>query len=360
MRSELKQELRKKSRKAGAAPGELRDFEGRAAEAAPITGFRYDAQHFEERTLDDPAVWAPQPDDEAVTWLNVDGVHNPGVLQGLGGLYGLHPLVLEDIMTTAQRPKCDDLGDYLFFVLTMLSLDRATGDIQSEQVSVVLGRRFVLSFQERERPGDAFGPVRERLRKDDSRLRRAGADYLAYSLLDAVVDQYFVVLEAVGERLERIEEQIMRVSATEALRLIHGVKREVLFLRRCVWPLRDVIARLQRGVSGLVQPATEPYLRDLYDHTVQAIETIESFRDIAAGLLEIHLSTTSNRLNEIMKFMTVVATVFAPLTFIVGVYGMNFENMPELGWPWGYLACWGVMVAVAVVMLWAFRRKRWL
>jgi len=230
----------------------------------------------------------------------------------------------------------------------------------AEQVSLILGPNFVISFQEEGKEGDLFEVVRERLRSSKGKLRKMGADYLLYALLDAIVDGYFVILERLGERIEVLEEELLANPSQLTLQNIHTMKREMIFLRKSVWPLREVISGLQRGESPLITETTGPYLRDVYDHTIQVIDAVESFRDMLAGMLDIYLSSISNRLNEVMKLLTIIATIFIPLTFIVGVYGMNFKLMPELEWRWGYPAVWLVMVVVAGLMLAFFRRKRWL
>ena len=251
-----------------------------------------------------------------------------------GSATDFHPLVLEDILNTDQRPKMEEYGDYLYIVLKMLH-DKGKGNqIEAEQVSLVLGPNFVFSFQES--GGDVFDQIRERLRTGKGRLRKMGADYLAYTLVDAIVDYYFVILEKLGERIELLEEELVAHPRTETLKEIHTLKREMIFLRKAVWPLREVISGLQRGESPLVQKTTGIYLRDVYDHTIQVIDTIETFRDMLSGVLDIYLSSVSNRLNPVMKVLTIIATVFMPLTFLAGVYGMNFKYMPELEWRWGY------------------------
>jgi len=270
----------------------------------------------------------------------------------------LHHLVIEDIHNTYQRPKAEDYEDFLYIVLKMISWDENLNQAQAEQVSMILGKGYVLSFKED--PGDIFDPVRVRLREGKGRIRKSGADYLAYALLDQVVDNYFLVLENLGERIESLEEELTTNPSPATLKAIHHLKRELIFLRKSVWPLREAINSLERGDSSLFQAETLVYLRDLYDHTIQVMDTIETFRDMVSGMLDIYLSSISNRMNEIMKVLTIIATIFIPLTFIAGVYGMNFANMPELQWPWGYFAVWGVMILVAGGMIIFFKRKGWL
>jgi magnesium transporter len=240
----------------------------------------------------------------------------------------------------------------------MLYPDDETGQILAEQVSLVLGKNFVISFQERE--GDIFNPVRERIRNGKGRIRKMGADYLVYSLLDSIVDNYFIILEKLGERIELLEEKLITNPVPETINLIHKLKREMIFLRRSVWPLRELIGNIERGESSLIKGSTNIYLRDVYDHTIQVIDTIETFRDILSGMLDIYLSSVSNRLNAVMKVLTIIATIFMPLTFIAGIYGMNFKYMPELEWRLGYPVILLTMVSIGVLMLVSFRKKKWL
>lgn len=293
-----------------------------------------------------------------VTWLDIDGVHQTDVLESVGACANLHPLVIEDIHNTYQRPKVEDYEDYLYIVLKMISWDGDSKELQGEQVSLILGQNYVLSFKED--PGDIFDPVRSRLREGKGRLRKMSADYLAYALLDQVVDHYFIVLENLGEQIEDLEDELVTNPDSSTLQTIHHLKRELIFLRKSVWPLREAISSLERGESPLFQPETLVYLRDVYDHTIQVIDTIETFRDMVSGMLDIYLSSISNRMNEVMKVLTIIATIFIPLTFIAGVYGMNFVNMPELQWPWGYFMVWGVMIIIFIGMLIFFKRKKWL
>ncbi len=293
-----------------------------------------------------------------VAWINVDGVQDVDLLKALGDAYGLHPLVVEDIANTEQRPKREDYGDHLFIVLKMLSPEN--GRVRAEQVSLVITRHVILTFQEHDKPGDCLDPLRARIRSDASRLRSAGADFLAYGVVDAVVDNYFVVLEQLGDAVERIEDTAASDPTANGAQSIHELRRELLVMRRAVWPLRDLVAQLLRRESPLIGEQTAVYLRDVYDHLVQVIDTTEALRDLLSSLLEVELTRTSLRMNETMKALTLIATVFIPLTFIVGVYGMNFDDMPELHWSWAYPALWSFMIAIGVGMVVWFKRKRWL
>jgi magnesium transporter len=318
----------------------------------------YDEARFEEREvkkIEECFVFRERP---TVTWMNVDGLHQVEILEKLGECYGLHPLVLEDILNTDQRPKMEDYGEYIYIVLRDLDYSDKSNEIEGEQISLIVGSNFVFSFQERE--GDTFDPIRDRIRNNKGRIRKMRADYLAYALLDSVVDNYFIILEKLGEKIEGLEEKLVTDPARETLQTIHHLKREMLFLRKGVWPLREVINSLARGESSLVTEPTRVYLRDVYDHTIQTIDTIETYRDMVSGMLDIYLSSVSNRLNSVMKVLTIIATIFMPLTFLAGVYGMNFKFMPELEWRWGYPLVWLIMAGIGISMLIYFRRKKWL
>jgi magnesium transporter len=330
----------------------------RRAEAVGITVIEYDQAEVHERQAESAAECAVPPGRPTVTWINVDGLHDVTVVESLAEHFGLHPLVQEDILNTTQRPKCDDHGDYVYAVLDMFQWDAKEEDVVAEQVSLILGPNVVISFQERE--GDVFGPIRERIRHGAGRIRRMPADYLAYCLIDAIVDGTFAVLERVGEKIEAAEESLVRKPTPTVLRDIHRLKREAVLLRRSVWPLREVIADLERNESARVSDATRVYLRDVRDHAVQAIDILESFREMLGGMLDTYLSSLSTRMNEVMKVLTIIATIFIPLSFIAGVYGMNFEHMPELGWWWGYPACLAAMALAAGGMLFYFWRRKWL
>jgi magnesium transporter len=296
-------------------------------------------------------------DKPSVTWINIDGLHDTSVIEKIGNCFGLHPLIQEDIVNTEQRPKAEDYETYYFIVLRMLSYDKAQRSIKSEQVSLVLGQSFVLSFQED--VGDVWEPVRERIRTNKGRIRKEGADYLAYSLMDAIVDNYFNIMEQLGDDIEEIEDDLISIPTKDTLSIVHDLKKEMIALRKSVWPLRDVIHLLQESDNPIISSSTKIYLRDIYDHTIQIIDNIESARDIVSGMLDIYLSSVSNRLNEIVKVLTILSAIFIPLTFIAGVYGMNFDFMPELHQPWGYPAVLALMAVVAGGLVAYFKRKKW-
>ena len=317
----------------------------------------YKAEHVEETEVKEIDKSFAFPDEASVTWINLDSIHQLDTIEAVGSHFKLHPLTMEDIVNTEQRPKMENYDDYIFVVLKMLDYVQEGDELSVEQVSLILRPNLVLSFQERE--GDVFDPVRERIRFGKGRMRKEGSDYLAYALMDAVVDHYFLILEKVGERIETLEEELVASPAKKTLQTISKLKREMLFLRRSVWPLRELISSILRGESPVILDSTLVYFRDIYDHTVQLIDTIETYREMLSGMVDIYLSSISNKTNEIMRVLTVLATVFMPLTFIAGVYGMNFENMPELHWRWSYFVVLAVMAGVAISMLLYFRRKKW-
>jgi magnesium transporter len=317
----------------------------------------YDEAGIEEREPAATEECLPYKDTPTVTWVNIDGLHEVDLIQKIGDGFGLHPLVLEDIVNTGQRPKMEDFEDYLFLIVKMLTYDDEEGVVKAEQFSLVLGPRYVISFQEK--VGDVFEPIRERLRKGKGRIRKMGPDYLLYALIDAIVDNYFAVLERIAEGIESLEDRIMIDPTTDLLQTIHNLKRELIFLRKSVWPLREAISALERCESDLVQEKTAFYLRNVYDHTIQIADTIETFRDMVSGMLDVYLSSVSNRMNEVMKVLTIIATIFIPITFLAGIYGMNFKNMPELEWAWGYPLVWCVILVVGLIMVLYFRKKKW-
>jgi magnesium transporter len=270
----------------------------------------------------------------------------------------MHPLLVEDVLSTRQRPKQEEYEQHHYLVVRMLRFDAERIEVVEEQISVVVGPNYVVSFQESE--GDVWEPVRERLRGGRGSIRQRGPDYLAYALLDAVVDGYFGVVEGIGDHLEQLESEVMQEPTRATITRIHQLKGELLIARKAVWPLRDLFNTLIRDESRLFTDNTKIFLRDAYDHSVQVIDSVETLRDLSASLVDLYLSSVSNRMNEVMKVLTIIATIFIPLTFIAGVYGMNFDYMPELHWRWAYPVVWGVMVVVAGVLLVYFRKRHWL
>jgi len=349
---------KKRSIKAGLPPGTLVHIGEAPVEAVSIELIGYDPANITEQRFHSVDDCLPHLDRPGITWVNVEGVHNMEIIRHLGEQFSLHPLVLEDIVNTAQRPKIEDYDKYLFIVLRMLKPTEA-GDFTSEQLSIILAPNHLFTFQEGLQ-GDVFDAVRERIRNGKGKIRGMGVDYLAYALIDAIVDSYFSVLEDLGERIVDIEEELALTPDKTTLVEINHIKKEIIFLRKAVWPLRETVSFLERGESSLLSPASRIYFRDVYDHTIQVIDTVETYRDLLSGMLDLYLSSISNRTNEIMKFLTVIGTIFMPLTFLVGVYGMNFKHMPELEWNYGYFSLWGFMIALSVTMIIYFRRKRWL
>ena len=348
--------VQKRSRKTGLPPGSLVHIGEKKTDKVAITVFNYAGVRCDEQQVLSVDELGP-PTDESVTWVNVGGVHKMEILESCGKQFQLHSLLLEDIANTDQRPKLDDYETCLFLVMKMLSVtDRQ--DIVVEQVSLVFGQNFVLSFQEN--GTDVFTPVRDRLRGGKGRLRQSRADYLFYALVDAIVDQYFAVLEALGEKIEALQELVVSDPKPETLRQIHALKQQLLFLRRAVWPLREVTNNLSRSECPFLHESTKVFFRDVYDHVVQVVDTIETLREMVSASLDIYLSSISYRLNAVMKVLTIITTIFMPLTFIVGIYGMNFEHMPELKWEWGYPLVLSVLAMIAITMLGFFIRKKWI
>lgn len=344
--------------KAGMPPGALVHVGKKRVEKPSLHLFSYDPTSLEEKEIDPAGVPMLVGKKERVFWLDVAGLHDTDLLSHLGKMYGIHPLVLEDVLNTGQRPKMEEVGDYVFFVFKMVDLDQKSGVLSVEQVSFLLGQGSLITFQEK--PGDLFEPVRERLRKGLGKIRGAGADYLAYALLDVVVDRYFMVLEQQEERIEELEDRLAEKVQADTIREIHSLRREVREFRQLVWPLREALSRFRSLESGSVREGTRIYLSDLYDHLIQVLDILENCREGASGLMDLYLSMAGNRMNEVMKFLTVIATLFIPLTFLAGIYGMNFEYMPELSWKWSYPIFWVVMIAVLGIMIFCFRRKKWL
>lgn len=348
----------KYKRTAGEPPGTMIHVGERLIESPRITLIEYTPDDFREEHIEKIENVFSAKDDGNVSWINIDGIHDTELIAKLGDAFGLHQLLLEDVVNTEQRPKLDDYDEYIFIVLKMLQCEEKTGDLDIEQVSLIFGEGWVITLQER--PGDTFEHVRERIRNSKGRIRKHGADYLAYALIDAIVDNYFVALESIGLKIEDVEAALAENVEPELSSKIHRMKREAISLRHSIWPLREIISGFQRTGSKLITEDTGYFLRDLYDHTIQVMDTVETYRDILSGMLDTYLSISSNRMNEVMKVLTIIATIFIPLTFIAGIYGMNFQHMPELEWKWGYPAVLGVMGLVVAGMLIFFRRKKWI
>ncbi len=347
-----------RARKAGLSPGTLIHIGEKKTAQVKITLMDYDESHLEEKVIQRVEECFPFNNTSSATWLQINGLHQVEVIKTLGERFGIHPLVLEDILNTEQRPKMEDFEQYIFVVLKMVDFVEGKIEITADQLSIVFGSNFLISFHERE--NGVFQSVKERIRSGKGRLRTRGVDYLAFALLDSVVDHYFVILETLQQRIEELEDRLIADSDSSSIQEIHELRRLVILLRKSVWPLRELIAGLQRLETPLVTDFTDVYLRDLYDHVVQVIDTVETYRELLSSMVEIYLTGISNRMNAIMKVLTMIATIFIPLTFIAGIYGMNFEYMPELEWRWGYPAVGLVMLLIGAAMLVYFKRKKWL
>ncbi|MFH1416111.1 MAG: magnesium/cobalt transporter CorA [Elusimicrobiota bacterium] len=346
------------SDQAGLPPGTLVHIGEAVERNVKISMIDYTETTFQEKTVAEIEDCFDTVDGNSVTWINIDGIHNIDIIQKIGDHFNLHSFLLEDILNTQQRPMMEDYDKYLFMILKMISVGSIDKNIDIEQVSILIGKKVVISFQEKE--GDVFSPIRERIRNAKGRIRKMGADYLAYALIDAIVDNYFIIPEQFGEKIEKVEEELLNNPTTEILQVLHKMKRDMIFLRKAVWPLREVINNLERSESDIIKKSTGIYLRDVYDHTIQVADSIETFRDILSGMVDLYMSSISNKMNEVMKVLTIIATIFIPLTFIAGIYGMNFEYMPELAWRGGYFMVWGVIVLVTIGMLIYFKKKKWL
>jgi len=350
--------IKKTPKKAGTSPGTLVHVGEKKQDRTHVTVMDYAVDRLVEVQPQDIETVFPLKDEPTTTWINVDGVHDMALIEKLGRHFMIHPLTLEDTVNTTHRPKLEEFDTYLYVVLKMLDYDAGREKIRSEQVSLVIGPNFLISFQEQE--GGVFNAVRERIRKGRGRIRQGGSDYLAYALIDCIVDHYFLVLEQLGERIESLESQLYENSGPDLLHDIFRLKQEMIYLRKQVWPLREPLSHILKIDSPLIKDASRVFFADVYDHLVQGMDVIESLRDVLSGLQDLHISITGHRMNEIMKVLTIIATIFIPITFVAGIYGMNFEVMPELKWRWGYFAVWGLFGAVTAGMLLYFKRRRWI
>lgn len=345
-----------KTQNIGAPPGTLFYNGEIRTDWIKITLIEYNETEFFEQEFFDFSDCVSHVKPNMVKWINVEGIHKTEVIEQIGKNYSIHPLTLEDIVHVDQRPKFEDYDEYVFAVMKMISY---TNQVNSEQLSIILLENTVISFQEPQ-GGDAFDIIRTRLRTAKGRIRKLGADYLTYALMDAVVDCYFSAIEKIGDRIEQIEESIIDDSDKKSLFDLYHLKREMIFLRKQVWPMRDMLNNMIRSETTLINTSNDIYLRDLTDHITRIIDTVETYRDLLSGIMDIYLSTNANRMNEVMKVLTIMSSIFIPVTFIAGVYGMNFDNMPELHSSYGYFLTWGLMLAVIFGMLFYFKRKKWL
>jgi magnesium transporter len=340
----------------GAPPGTMLYNGDEKDQRIKITLIEFNETEYFEDDFYDLSTCLSHVKDNMVKWINVEGVHNIELIEKIGKLYNIHPLTLEDIVHIDQRPKFEDYDHYILSILKMIIYDN---QVHAEQLSMILLDNTVISFQEPE-GGDAFDIIRTRLRTNKGRVRKLGADYLFYALMDAVVDWYFNAIEKIGDKVEKIEEEIINEPRRESLIELYNLKREVIYLRKQVWPLRDMISNLLRSESGFITRSTQLFFRDLQDHSTRIIDTVETYRDLLSGIMDIYLSTNANRMNEVMKVLTIISSIFIPVTFIVGVYGMNFEFMPELKSPYGYAVVWGIMLIIIVGQIIYFKKRKWM
>ena len=348
----------KASRKTGLAPGTVVYVGKKAGKDLFIDVFDYNKDYLDEKKLKNIEEVISFENKDTITWININGLNHVKEIEKLGKDFELHPLILEDITNTQQRPKMEEHEEYIFMVLKMLYFDKDQ-NLKFENISFIQGSNYLLSFQEAD--GDVFDAVRDRLRNSKGRVRNNGSDYLLYALMDAIVDNYFNLMETMGDKIEELEENLFSEKPNKDLiHEIHGLKREILKIRRAVYPLREVVNQIDKVDLSLITEKTQLYLRDLYDHVIQVSESIDIQRELIWSLMDMHMTTISNRMNEVMKVLTIMATIFIPLTFIAGIYGMNFENIPELKFKYGYFVLWGVMIGIFLAMLYYFKRKEWL
>ena len=346
-----------RSSKSGMPAGSLIHIGEKKVKKVRIKLIDYGAKEYIEQDIENIEQCFPYKDDYTITWINIDGIHEPDILKKLGDCFGFHPLILEDILNTGQRPKIEDFNDYIYFVLKMIDYNFKTNTISLEQVSIIIGKNYVISFQEK--PLEIYESIRKRIKNDKSKIRNAGSDYLAYLIIDSIIDNYFSVLEQIGEKIEHVENKLISSPTQKTLKTIYDLKRNMLYMRKSTWPLREVISRLERGEIALINDSTRIYIRDIYDHIIQVIDTIETFRDMLSGMIDIYLSSMTHRLNEVMKILTIISTIFIPITFIASIYGMNFRFMPEISWKWGYLVVWAIILFIIIYMIIYFKRKKW-
>ncbi|NNE31409.1 MAG: magnesium/cobalt transporter CorA [Winogradskyella sp.] len=358
MKKRLKKRTEKYKMHSGQIPGTLVYTGEKSDKNFHVECFDYTKEKLEESVLLNIDDAVNYKDTDSVTWINVDGLKHIEQIENIGTQYDLHPLVLEDIVNTNQRPKIDEYDDYIFIVLKMLYYD-ANEDVTIEQVSMVLGKNYVITFQEAE--GDVFGIIRDRLRLGNGRIRGLKSDYLMYALIDAVVDNYFSIIETLGNKIEDLETELFEGHARENINVeVQQLKREILKVRRAIFPLREIINRVEKGEHPLIYKRTITYYRDIYDHLIQVSENIDIYREMIWSLMDMYMTTISNKMNEVMKVLTIMSSIFIPLTFLAGIYGMNFVYIPELTYRYGYFVLLGVMLFIFIALLFYFKRKKWL
>ena len=350
-------------RKKDLSPGTSVFTGDKKVEEILITIFNYNEQQFEEKKIESIEELKLLKENSKTLWVNLAGLHNVTLIEKVCEIFGIHSLVIEDILNVNHSPKIEEHENFLFLIFKMIDIHKHSKELNIEQISIILGKNYVITFQEN--VGDVFDVIRDRIRTAKGRIRKAGADYLMYRLLDSIVDNYFITLEYVDDKIEFVEEKLLEDSEDLYLKEIHNLRKDILKLRRAVYPMRDMTYYLQRGENPLIQKSTIMFTRDLYDHIANNIETIESYREIINGVLEVHLSNASRKMNQVIKLLTMISTIFIPLTFIVGIYGMNFNtevsifNMPELNWKYGYLFVMLIMVIISISLIVFFKRKKW-
>jgi len=350
--------IRKASKKIGLSPGSLVYVGEKQDQPVQISILNYDAEAHEEilnATVSDVANFSPS---KALTWIHVSGIHDIAVIEEIGKAFHLHALLLEDIVNTNHRPKIDDYDEYLFVILKMPLAGKADKGLQIEHVCMIIGHDYIILFEEGQ--SHIFDPVKERIKKGKGRLQKYGVDYLAYALIDMIVDQYYGVLESLGEEIEELEEASLENPDRQLLTRIHNCKHRVMYLRKFIWPFREMISMMLRGESSQIKDYVMVYLQDVYDHVIQIADTVESYRDLLSGIMDIYMSGVNNKMNEVMKVLTIIATLFIPLTFLAGIYGMNFKYMPELEWQFSYPVFWMVVLLIFLLMLVWFKHKKWI
>ena len=346
------------SKKAGLPPGVLVHIGQKLADSVRISIIDYTATDYFEKICKDTEEVFEYKDKKSVTWINIDGLHDVETIGKIGEFFNLHPLLIEDVLNTKHRPKLEEYEECLFLTFKALNVDEENDRINSEQMSFVLGPNYLISFQERE--GDIFDGLRQRIKENKGTIREKSVDYLLYRLVDTVVDNYFLITEYVSDATIELEERVFEDPDDEALFEIHDLKKQLVGLRKATGPLREAVLGLHKGGNKLIKESTERYLQDVYEHIIQANETIESQRDTVASIMDLYMTGVSNRMNQVMQVLTIIATIFIPLTFLAGIYGMNFDNMPELHWKYGYFMVWGIMTVITTIMIFYFRRKKWL
>lgn len=344
--------------KVGMKPGEIVHIGERKLDKIRIRVIDFDSANLEEKELDSIDKCVEYKNKNTVSWINIDGLHNTAAIAKLGKDFKISPLVLEDVVNTQQSPKIEEFNNYIFIITKMIYFDDRSRDLIFEHFSFVFGENYVLTFQER--IGDVFEPVRERIRTSNGRIRKRVADYLAYALIDVLVDNYFLVIDKLNAKVAELEDDLMNDPTQKTLKQLYFIKRELLKLSRNVRPMREVAGYLHRAENSLIEERNKSFLRDLYDHTIDLNENVDMNRELVSGMIDTYISITGNKMNEIMKVLTIMASIFIPLTFIAGIYGMNFDNMPELHTKWGYFIALGIMAVVGVVMLLYFKKKNWL